>query len=79
MVPSLIVLATSVEPTSALVVSQVILSFCIPFALVPLVLISRSPEVLHESANRPLTNVIAIAITVVITGLNVGLIWSVLS
>jgi manganese transport protein len=79
MVPSLIVLAVAVEPTSALLVSQVVLSFCIPFALVPLVLISRDREVMQGVANRGLTNVLAVAITVVITGLNVGLIYGALS
>ena len=41
MVPALVVLALGVNPTSALVLSQVVLSFGIPFALIPLLLLTR--------------------------------------
>ena len=41
MIPALVVLALGVSPTSALVLSQVVLSFGIPFALIPLVLLTR--------------------------------------
>ena len=40
--PALVVLALGVDPTKALVISQVVLSFGIPFALIPLLLIARS-------------------------------------
>ncbi|WP_245605022.1 Nramp family divalent metal transporter [Mycobacterium genavense] len=50
--PSLIVLALATDTTQALVLSQVVLSFGIPFALVPLVLLSHRSEVMAEMVNR---------------------------
>jgi manganese transport protein len=78
MVPSLIVLAVAVNPTQALVVSQVILSFCIPFALVPLILVSRDESLMRDMVNRRITSVVAILITLVIGGLNASLVYSTL-
>ena len=76
MVPALVVLAVGVSPTSALVLSQVVLSFGIPFALVPLVLLTRRRDVMGEQVNRRLTSGAAIAISAVIAGLNVFLLVS---
>ncbi len=49
--PALLILAIGVEPTEALVMSQVVLSFGIPFALIPLLLIARKPEVMGAMVN----------------------------
>ena len=76
MVPALVVLAIGVSPTSALVLSQVVLSFGIPFALIPLVLLTGRRDVMGEHVNRRLTNGAAIAISAVIAGLNVFLLVS---
>jgi manganese transport protein len=73
MAPALIVLAIGVSPTSALVLSQVVLSFGIPFALVPLVLLTRRRDVMGEHVNRLPTTVVAVAIAALISGLNVFL------
>jgi manganese transport protein len=73
MVPALVVLAIGVSPTSALVLSQVVLSFGIPFALVPLVLLTRRSDVMGAHVNARLTTAVAVAISVIITGLNVFL------
>jgi manganese transport protein len=73
MVPALVVLALGFSPTRALVLSQVFLSFGIPFALVPLVLFTRDRAIMGALVNRRLTNVAAIAVTTVIVGLNVYL------
>ena len=73
MIPALVVLEAGVSPTSALVLSQVVLSFGIPFALVPLVLLTRNREVMGAYANRRLTSAAAIAVTALISGLNVYL------
>jgi manganese transport protein len=73
MIPALIVLGVGVSPTSALVLSQVVLSFGIPFALVPLVLLTRRRDVMGEHVNRLPTTVVAIAITALIGALNVFL------
>ena len=73
MLPALVVLGVGVSPTSALVLSQVVLSFGIPFALVPLVLLTRRRDVMGEHVNRLPTTVVAAAIAVLIGGLNVFL------
>jgi manganese transport protein len=73
MAPALVVLAIGVSPTRALVASQVVLSFGIPFALVPLVLLTRRREVMGTYANRRLTNAAAISISALIAALNVYL------
>jgi manganese transport protein len=73
MAPALIVLAIGVDTTQTLVLSQVVLSFGIPFALVPLLFFSRSRRVMGELVNRPLTNVVAGVVAALIIGLNVFL------
>src|SRR5207249_934078 len=55
MVPALVVLAVGLDPTKSLVLSQVVLSFGIPFALVPLVLLTRRADVMGERINSRLT------------------------
>jgi manganese transport protein len=73
MIPALVVLAVGVSPTSALVLSQVVLSFGIPFALVPLLLLTRRRDVMGAHVNRRSTTAVAVAIAVLISGLNVFL------
>jgi len=73
MVPAIVVLAVGVSPTSALVLSQVVLSFGIPFALVPLVLLTRRVDVMGVHVNRRATTAVAIAVSALITALNVFL------
>ena len=51
--PALVVLALGVDPTERLVISQVVLSFGIPFALIPLVLIARRRDVMGALVNPP--------------------------
>ena len=70
LVPALAILALGVDPTSALVISQVVLSFGIPFALVPLVLLTRRADVMGELVNRRRTTVAAVAVAGVIIALN---------
>ena len=75
MIPALIVLAIGVSPTSALVLSQVVLSFGIPFALIPLVLLTRRPDIMGTHVNRKLTTRIAWAVAILISALNVFLLY----
>ncbi len=75
MLPALIVLALGVSPTSALVLSQVVLSFGIPFALVPLVVLTGRRDVMGVHVNRRLTSVIAYGVAAAITAMNVFLIY----
>ena len=53
LIPALIVLGVGVDPTAALVISQVALSFGIPFALIPLVALASSKKLMGEFVNRP--------------------------
>ena len=75
MAPALVVLGLGVSPTSALVLSQVVLSFGIPFALVPLVLLTRRADVMGALTNKRTTTAAAFAISAVIAALNVFLLY----
>ena len=70
-IPALIILGMGAEPTWALVLSQVALSFGIPFAIVPLMRLTRSKEVMGEYANKPLTITVASVIAAAIILLNI--------
>jgi len=75
MAPALIVLAIGVDPTRALVISQVVLSFGIPFALVPLIWLTRRRDVMGELVNHRATTVVAWAVAAGIIALNAFLLW----
>jgi manganese transport protein len=75
MIPALIVLAIGVNPTDALVLSQVVLSFGIPLALIPLVLLTSRREVMGTHVNRTLTTVAGASLAVLITAMNLFLIY----
>jgi manganese transport protein len=75
MLPALAILAVGVNPTSALVLSQVVLSFGIPFALVPLVILTSRRDVMGVHVNRRLTVIAGGACVAVIVALNVLLLW----
>jgi len=74
MIPALTVLAIGVSPTDALVLSQVVLSFGIPFALIPLVRYTARRSLLGEATNRWWTTLIAGLAVALLIGLNVTLI-----
>jgi manganese transport protein len=73
-VPALILLAAGIEPTKALIISQVILSFGIPFALVPLVRIAGDRWAMRLAATRRATIVVAWLVIAVVSALNLILI-----
>ncbi|MDQ6820690.1 MAG: Nramp family divalent metal transporter [Actinomycetota bacterium] len=75
MIPAIAILAIGMNPTSALVLSQVVLSFGIPFALIPLVIVTGRRELMGVHVNRALTTVVAWSCAILITGLNVFLIY----
>ncbi|HWK25357.1 MAG TPA: Nramp family divalent metal transporter [Solirubrobacter sp.] len=70
MTPSLVVLAIGVDPSTTLVISQVVLSFGIPFALVPMVLLTRRADIMGALVNRRLTTTIASVVAGLIIALN---------
>jgi manganese transport protein len=70
MAPALIILAVGLNPSRSLVISQVVLSFGIPFALVPLVLLTRRKDIMGALVNRRLTTVAASIVALLIIALN---------
>jgi manganese transport protein len=75
MLPSLIVIAMGLNPTRVLVLSQVVLSFGLPFAVVPLIIFTRRRDVMGELVNRRITTVLAICAATVIIALNIYLLY----
>jgi manganese transport protein len=73
MLPALVVLAVGVNATDALVISQVVLSFGIPFALVPLVLLTRRADVMGALRNARATTIAASVVALLIIALNLFL------
>ncbi len=74
MIPALVILAIGVSPTSALVLSQVVLSFGIPFAVVPLVVFTSRRDIMGVHVNRTVTNVLAFGAAGLIIAMNLFLI-----
>jgi manganese transport protein len=75
MTPALIVLALGFDPTRSLVISQVVLSFGIPFALVPLIWLTSQREVMGALVNRRATTLVAGTLAAGIIALNVFLLY----
>ena len=78
MAPSLAVIGAGLDPTRTLVVSQVVLSFGLPFAIIPLVMFTRRPDIMGELANRRLTTAMAGMIAGIILALNAYLTYKTL-
>ncbi|MDH6199303.1 manganese transport protein [Mycobacterium frederiksbergense] len=75
LIPALAILAIGVDPTRALVLSQVVLSFGIPFALIPLVRLTSDKALMGEDVNHRVTTVLGWLVAAIITVLNVVLIY----
>jgi manganese transport protein len=75
MIPALVILALGVSTTGALVLSQVVLSFGIPFALVPLVLLTGRRDVMGTHVNGAVVSVVAYGVAAAITAMNLFLIY----
>lgn len=73
LVPAVLILLTGAEPTWLLVLSQVVLSFGIPFAIIPLVAVTAKSSVMGRWANTRLTTTLAVLVSVVVVALNVAL------
>ena len=70
MLPALLVIAIGLDPTRTLIISQVVLSFGIPFALIPLVLFTRNRNLMGTLTNLRGTTLIAWCMAAVIVALN---------
>jgi manganese transport protein len=75
MLPALVVLAIGLNPSRSLVLSQVVLSFGIPFALIPLLIFCRNRNVMGALVNHRLTTAIATVVVTMIVSLNVFLLY----
>lgn len=79
LIPALVILGLNVDPTLALVLSQVVLSFGIPFALIPLVALTAQKRTLGVWANRLWTTLAGVVASVLLIALNAALLWLVLT
>jgi manganese transport protein len=75
MVPSLVVIGIGLDPTRTLVVSQVVLSFGLPFAIVPLILFTRRRDLMGELVNSTFTTYLGGVVAVLIVALNAYLLY----
>src|SRR5436190_3752671 len=73
MLPAFVVIAIGVDPSRTLVISQVVLSFGIPFALVPLVIFTSRRDVMGGLVNHRVTTGLAVVVATAISALNVFL------
>ncbi len=71
----MLIIAIGWDPTRTLVISQVVLSFGLPFAVVPLIMFTRRRDIMGELVNRRSTTVVASLMAVVIIGLNLYLLY----
>jgi manganese transport protein len=78
MLPSLIVIAIGLDPTRTLVISQVILSFGLPFAIIPLVLFTRRKDLMGDLVNHKITTMAASIMAALILTLNLYLIYQII-
>jgi manganese transport protein len=78
MVPSLVVIGMGLDPTRTLVFSQVVLSFGLPFAIVPLLLFTRRRDLMGELVNSALTTILGVLVAALIILLNGYLLYETL-
>jgi len=74
LVPALVILGLGVDPTAALVISQVVLSFGIPFALIPLLRITNDRDVMGTLSNRRPMRIALSSSVVLVIALNLALV-----
>jgi manganese transport protein len=75
MLPALIVIGIGADPSRTLVLSQVVLSFGIPFALIPLVMFTSKREIMGGLVNHRVTTIVATIVAALISGLNIFLLY----
>jgi manganese transport protein len=75
MLPALFVIAIGLDPTRTLVISQVVLSFGLPFAIIPLVMFTRSKKIMGVLVNHRITTFFAVLVAGVIVLLNIFLLY----
>ena len=78
MAPPILVIAIGLDPTRTLVISQVVLSFGLPFAIIPLVMFTRRRDIMGPLVNRRFTTALASVVAALIVALNLFLLWQLL-
>jgi len=73
--PALVILAVGFDPTRALVLSQVVLSFGIPFAVLPLIKLTSNRELMGDDTNHRITTILGWGVGILISLLNMVLVW----
>ena len=76
-VPAVVVIAMGLDELKVLLLSQAVLSFGIPFALVPLLILTGKPDVMREFRNKRITAVAGWCVASLIIGLNAVLLWQI--
>jgi len=79
MIPSLVVIAVGLDPTRTLVISQVLLSFGLPFAIIPLVMFTSRKDIMGVLVNRRFTTLLAGLVAAIIVVLNIYLLYQTFS
>jgi len=75
MTPPMVVIMIGLDPTRTLVISQVVLSFGLPFAIIPLVMFTCRSDIMGELVNKRITTLLAILVAAIIVALNIYLIY----
>jgi manganese transport protein len=75
MTPAMVVILMGLDPTRTLVISQVVLSFGLPFAIIPLVMFTSRSDIMGELVNRRITTILASLIAAIIVALNIYLLY----
>jgi manganese transport protein len=76
MIPSLIVISIGLDPSRTLVISQVLLSFGLPFAIIPLIMFTSNKKIMGVMVNKKFTNYLAVIVASIIVCLNLFLLYS---
>jgi manganese transport protein len=77
MLPSLIVIFLGLDPTRTLVISQVVLSFGLPFAIIPLIIFTRRRDIMGVLVNRKVTTMATIVVAILVLSLNAYLLYAI--
>jgi manganese transport protein len=75
MAPAMVIIAIGINPMKALIISQVVLSFALPLAIIPMLMITRRKDLMGSLVNKSLTNLAGYLITGIIISMNAVLIY----
>jgi manganese transport protein len=75
MLPGAVIIMTGLNPMKSLVLSQVSLSFALPFAIIPMLIITNNKHIMGRFANTPVVKAVGIMITSIIIVLNAVLLY----